>query len=80
MIEKSLQLLQTDHVDLWQLHDIGTMTDINDVFAKGGAMEALLQMKDQKVVRNLGLTGQLPARCAYRGHSSAILSIPFSWQ
>lgn len=57
MIEKSLQLLQTDHVDLWQLHDIGTMTDINEVFAKGGAMEALLQMKEQKVVRNLGLTG-----------------------
>jgi len=57
MIEKSLELLQTDHVDLWQLHDIGTMTDINDVFAKDGAMEALLQMKDQKVVRFLGLTG-----------------------
>jgi aryl-alcohol dehydrogenase-like predicted oxidoreductase len=57
MIEKSLQLLQTDHVDLWQLHDIGTMTDVNAVFAKGGAMEALIEMKDQKVVRNLGLTG-----------------------
>src|ERR1700733_14547180 len=57
MIEKSLELLQTDHVDLWQLHDIGTMTDINDVFAKGGAMEALLEMKEQKVVRFLGLTG-----------------------
>jgi len=57
MIEKSLELLQTDHVDLWQLHDIGTMTDINAVFAKGGAMEALIEMKEQKVVRNLGLTG-----------------------
>jgi uncharacterized protein len=57
MIEKSLQLLQTDHVDLWQLHDIGTMTDINNVFAKGGAMEALLEMREQKVVRCLGLTG-----------------------
>lgn len=57
MIEKSLELLHTDHVDLWQLHDIGTMTDINDVFAKGGAMEALLEMKEQKVVRCLGLTG-----------------------
>ena len=57
MIEKSLQLLQTDHVDLWQLHDIGTMTDIDEVFAKDGAMEALVEMKDQKVVRCLGITG-----------------------
>jgi uncharacterized protein len=57
MIEKSLQLLQTDHVDLWQLHDIGTMTDINEIFAKGGAMEALLQARDQKIVRYLGITG-----------------------
>ncbi len=57
MIEKSLQLLQTDHVDLWQLHDIGTMTDVNEIFAKGGAMEALVEMKEQKVVRCLGLTG-----------------------
>ena len=57
MIEKSLQLLNTDHVDLWQLHDIGTMTDVSQVFAKGGAMEALLEMKEQKVVRYLGITG-----------------------
>ncbi len=57
MIEKSLQLLQTDHVDLWQLHDVGTMTDVNAIFAKGGAMEALLDMQQQKVVRNLGITG-----------------------
>lgn len=57
MIEKSLQLLQTDHVDLWQLHDIGTMYDVNEVFAKGGAMEALLEMQQQKVVRYIGITG-----------------------
>jgi aryl-alcohol dehydrogenase-like predicted oxidoreductase len=57
MIETSLKLLQTDHVDLWQLHDIGTMTDINEIFAKGGAMEALLQARDQKIVRYLGITG-----------------------
>jgi aryl-alcohol dehydrogenase-like predicted oxidoreductase len=57
MIEKSLQLLQTDHVDLWQLHDIGTMYDVNAVFAKGGAMEALLEMQQQKVVRYIGITG-----------------------
>ncbi len=57
MIETSLKLLQTDHIDLWQLHDIGTITDINQIFAKGGAMEALLQARDQKIVRYLGITG-----------------------
>ena len=57
MIETSLKLLQTDHIDLWQLHDIGTMTDIDQIWAKGGAMEALLQMRDQKIVKYLGITG-----------------------
>jgi aryl-alcohol dehydrogenase-like predicted oxidoreductase len=57
MIEKSLQLLNTDHVDLWQLHDIGLAEDVNAIWAKGGAMEALLEMHDQKVVRFLGVTG-----------------------
>jgi hypothetical protein len=57
MLETSLKLLQTDHIDLWQLHDIGTMTDINEIFAKGGAMEALLEARDQKIVRYLGITG-----------------------
>jgi len=57
MIERSLTLLNTDHVDLWQLHDIGLPEDVNAVFAKGGAMEALLQMQEQKVVRFLGVTG-----------------------
>jgi aryl-alcohol dehydrogenase-like predicted oxidoreductase len=70
MIEKSLKLLQTDHLDLWQLHDIGTMTDVNEVFAKGGAMEALMEMREQKVVRYLGFTGHYRPdaliECVYR--------------
>jgi hypothetical protein len=57
MIEESLRLLRTDHVDTWQLHDIGTMTDVDQVFAKGGAVEALTQARDQKMVRFLGITG-----------------------
>ena len=34
MIEKSLQLLNTDHVDLWQLHDIGLQLDVDAIWAK----------------------------------------------
>ena len=57
MIERSLELLNTDHVDLWQLHDVGLPEDVDAIFAKGGAMEALREMHEQKVVRFLGVTG-----------------------
>ncbi len=57
MLEQSLKLLNTDHLDLWQLHDIGSQTEIEQIFAKGGAMEALLEARDQKMVRFLGITG-----------------------
>jgi aryl-alcohol dehydrogenase-like predicted oxidoreductase len=57
MLEQSLKLLNTDHLDLWQLHDIGTLRDVESVFAKGGAMEALLEAREQKMVRFLGLSG-----------------------
>jgi aryl-alcohol dehydrogenase-like predicted oxidoreductase len=57
MLEQSLKLLNTDHLDLWQLHDIGSNNEIEQIFAKGGAMEALLQARDQKMVRFLGITG-----------------------
>ncbi|HVP55634.1 MAG TPA: aldo/keto reductase [Candidatus Eisenbacteria bacterium] len=57
MLEESLKLLNTDHLDLWQLHDIGSDNEVQQIFAKGGAMEALLQAKEQKTVRYLGITG-----------------------
>ena len=57
MLEQSLKLLQTDHLDLWQLHDVGTLADVDQIFAPGGAMEALQQARDQKLVRYLGITG-----------------------
>ncbi len=57
MIERSLTLLNTDHVDLWQLHDVGLPEDVDAIFAKGGAMEALVEMQQQGVVRYLGVTG-----------------------
>jgi aryl-alcohol dehydrogenase-like predicted oxidoreductase len=71
MLEESLKLLQTDHLDLWQLHDIGMPEDVEAVFAKGGAMEALRQAQEQKIVRYLGVTGHFrpaPLMEAIRRH------------
>jgi aryl-alcohol dehydrogenase-like predicted oxidoreductase len=57
-LEVSLKLLDTDHIDSWQLHDVGIQEDIDQIFGKGGAMEALVQARDQKMVRHLGVTGR----------------------
>jgi len=57
VLEKSLTLLQTDHVDLWQLHAMSTMADVDAVFAPGGAIEAFEKARSEKLVRFLGITG-----------------------
>ena len=63
MLEQSLKLLQTDHLDLWQLHDMGTLGDVDQVFAPDGAMAALQQAREQKLVRFLGITGHHRPDC-----------------
>ena len=57
LLEESLRLLNTDHLDAWQLHHVTTQEDVEQIFAKGGAIEALMQAKEQKMVRFLGVTG-----------------------
>lgn len=57
LIEQSLKLLNTDHLDAWQLHHIDNQNDVDTIFAKGGAIEAFEEMKEQKMVRYLGVTG-----------------------
>jgi aryl-alcohol dehydrogenase-like predicted oxidoreductase len=57
LLERSLELLQTDHIDLWQMHNLSRMEQVDQVFAKGGAIEALVEAREQGIVRNLGVSG-----------------------
>ena len=57
LLEESLRLMNTDHLDLWQLHNVMRVEQIEQIFAPGGAIEALQQAKEQKMVRFLGITG-----------------------
>src|ERR1051325_7449345 len=57
LLEESLRLLNTDHLDAWQLHHMTTADDVERAFAKGGAVEAFQQAREQKMVRFLGVTG-----------------------
>lgn len=55
-LENSLRLLRTDHFDLYQLHAISTMDDVERVFGPGGAMEAFVAARDAGKVRHLGFS------------------------
>lgn len=56
-LEESLKRLQTDVIDLWQVHEVIYDNDPELHFAKGGVIEALRQAKQQGKVRFLGFTG-----------------------
>ncbi|MDF2815629.1 MAG: hypothetical protein K0Q81_1829 [Paenibacillus sp.] len=57
LLEDSLRRLQTDHVEEWRLHNVMTMEELDQCFAKGGAMEALLQAKDQGMIKHISISG-----------------------
>ena len=57
LLDDALKRLRTDHFDLWQLHDLRTRDDLERIFARGGALEALVQARTEGRVRFLGLTG-----------------------
>jgi predicted aldo/keto reductase-like oxidoreductase len=56
-LEQSLKRLQTDHLDLWQIHECVYDNDPERHFAKGGVIEALDEAKKAGKVRYVGFTG-----------------------
>jgi len=56
-LEESLRRLRTDHVDLWQIHEVIYDNDPDLHFMKGGAVEALAEAKRQGKTRFVGFTG-----------------------
>ena len=56
-LKQSLERLQTDYLDLWQIHDVRTAADIDMISAAGGALEAFVEAKSAGRVRAIGVTG-----------------------
>lgn len=56
-LQTSLKKMKTDYLDLWQVHEIKTMEEVEKVFAPGGAIEAFEAAKRAGKARFIGFTG-----------------------
>jgi predicted aldo/keto reductase-like oxidoreductase len=61
-LETSMKRLKTDHIDLVQHHEILRYEDPNRIFAKEGAMQALVEAKKAGKIRYIGFTGHKDPR------------------
>jgi aryl-alcohol dehydrogenase-like predicted oxidoreductase len=57
LLDDSLRRLGTDHLDLWQMHDLREPEELDEIFGRGGAIEAAERARSDGRVRFVGLTG-----------------------
>jgi hypothetical protein len=55
-LENSLRMLQTDYIDLYQLHQVSREQDWEQVIAAGGALEVVTKAREQGKIRHIGVT------------------------
>ena len=84
-LQRSLERLRTDHVDLWQLHNLVDPIEWDAALSPGGALEAAIEAREQGLVRFIGVTGhgisiaRMHARSLGRFDFDSVL-LPYSFQ
>jgi len=59
LLEKSLMQLNTDHLDLWQIHNVrmAEMETLDRITGEGGVLKAMIKARDEKMIRFIGFSG-----------------------
>lgn len=74
-LSRSLERLGTGRLDLYQLHAVGKLHELDQCTAPGGALEALVEAREAGLVRWLGITGH--THDAPRTHLEALRRFDF---
>ena len=78
---RSLELLQTDYFDNYQIHSISKMEEVEQAFGPGGVMEFLQEAKEKGLVRKLGITSHcedVALECLKRYDFDTVM-FPINW-
>ncbi len=82
MLDASLNRLQTDHLDVWQIHEVIYHNDPDLIYARDSVLEALTRAKQQGKVRFVGFNGhKQPAinlEMLNRGYAFDVVQMPLN--
>jgi len=56
-LHETLANMKTDYLDLWQVHDVREEDEIEEIFGRGGAIEAFSEAREKGLARYIGVTG-----------------------
>lgn len=76
-LTETLRNMRTDYLDLWQIHDVRTEEEMEQIFGPDGALEACIEARKNGQVRFIGVTGHhdpaILRRCIQRYHFDTVL-------
>jgi predicted aldo/keto reductase-like oxidoreductase len=80
-LQESFSLLETDYFDLYQLHALSSMEEVEKAFGPGGAMEFFVKAKQQGKVKHLGFSAHSvdAALLAMRNYDFDTILFPFNF-
>ncbi|MGC9521277.1 MAG: aldo/keto reductase [Anaerolineae bacterium] len=73
-LEASLKALRTDHIEFYFFHGVNTLEELDTITGPGGAMEALLEAKEEGLISGMGFSSHRPPQM----YMEAIKRIPLS--
>lgn len=78
-LEASLQALQTDHIEFYFFHGVGSTAELDAIAGPGGALEALLKARDEGLISGLGFSSHRPPQLYIEGMERLPLSVILIW-
>lgn len=80
-IETSLYHLKTTYIDLYQCHFVCNEQDLNNILSPNGALKALLQAKEEGLIKHIGITSHnlKTAETAVKSKAFETLQFPFNF-
>ncbi len=78
---KSLEHLHTDHFDVYQIHSLTSLAEVDELFGPGGAMETFLWAREQGLIRYIGMSvhNEMAALEAMKRFDFDTILFPMNW-